>query len=105
MDTAKCIWAVVHASGTAWASSYVPVLQMRREDYRLRGSNVTQQNPRILVAKAFALGEAARVLEAHRLQYEAMHLPPGVSKEMVHYEFSKLINGMLRRRARILEDS
>ena len=66
---------------------------------------MTQKNPRILVAKAFALGEAARVLEAHHIPYEAMHLPPGVTKEMVHYEFSKLINGMLRRKARILEDS
>ncbi len=66
---------------------------------------MTQQNPRILVAKAFALGEAAKVLEAHHIPYESMHLPPGVSKEMVHYEFSKLINGMLRRKARILEDS
>ena len=64
---------------------------------------MTQQNPRVLVAKAFALGEAAKVLESHRIDYAAMHLPPGVTREMVHYQFSKLINAMLRRKARILE--
>lgn len=64
---------------------------------------MTQRNPRVLVAKAFALEEAARVLRRHRILYEPMHLPPGVTREMVHQEFMRLPEAFMQRRSRILK--
>jgi hypothetical protein len=80
-------------------------MSLRPEFLQYLKLKMTQKNPRILVAKAIALKEAARVLREHqsKIPYEALNLPLGVSREMVYQEFLRLPTAFLQRCARILE--